>query len=110
MHSERVSPLSKKERKIICEEMGRTATEDNYQRENTDMSSSDVSDLDSTESPKVLQQLTSKSWELQKRELGGILVYDAYAWITGCPKIQDYFELNPPRKPEPNLLFTEDEH
>ena len=36
--------------------------------------------------------------ETQREEMGGILVYDAYAKMHGCEKIEKYFEQNIPTK------------
>jgi hypothetical protein len=36
--------------------------------------------------------------EKQREEMGGVLVYDAYARLKGCEKIEKYFEENPPQK------------
>lgn len=34
--------------------------------------------------------------EKQREEMGGVLVYDAYARMKGCEKIEKYFEENMP--------------
>jgi len=47
--------------------------------------------------------------DLCRMELGGILVYDSYARMVGCPKLQAYYEENPPKKLDPYLLFSKEE-
>jgi hypothetical protein len=48
--------------------------------------------------------------ELKKMELGGILVYDAYAHIQGNQRIEDYQKANPVTKNcNPHILFDEGE-
>ena len=44
------------------------------------------------EEPKIEEE------ETQREEMGGILVYDSYAKMKGCEKIEKYFEENTPPK------------
>jgi hypothetical protein len=41
--------------------------------------------------------------------MGGILVYDAYARMKGCEKIEKYFEDNVPTKIQTDILFSKAE-
>lgn len=43
-------------------------------------------------------------------ELGGILVYDAHAKITGPPKFTKYYSENMPHyRVDPYIIFSKDE-
>ncbi len=42
-------------------------------------------------------------------ELGGILVYDAYAFINGQASIMDYYSQNPNIIVNPNILFSKEQ-
>ena len=50
-----------------------------------------------------------KEEEIQREEMGGILVYDAYARMKGCEKIEKYFEENPLQKVQTDILFSKAE-
>lgn len=41
-------------------------------------------------------------------ELGGILVYDAYARISGSTKLQTYYENNGMQKVDPYIIFSKE--
>ena len=44
-----------------------------------------------------------------KEEMGGVLVYDSYAKMKGCTKIEEYFAQNPPQKVSTDTLFNKAE-
>jgi hypothetical protein len=44
-----------------------------------------------------------------KEEMGGILVYDSYAKMKGCTKIEEYFATRPPQKVSTDVLFSKTE-
>lgn len=44
-----------------------------------------------------------------KEEMGGILVYDSYAKMKGCAKIEEYFVQHPPQKVTTDVLFSKAE-
>ena len=41
--------------------------------------------------------------------MGGILVYDSYAKMKGCTKIEEYFAQRPPQKVSTDTLFSKAE-
>ena len=43
-------------------------------------------------------------------ELGGILVYDAFARIEGSQRILDYYAQHKYVKPSPHILFNKETH
>jgi hypothetical protein len=45
---------------------------------------------------------------MKRMELGGILVYDTYARITGCPKLVKYYEENVATKVNPYIIFSKE--
>lgn len=47
--------------------------------------------------------------ELSREEMGGTLVYDSYARLKGCTKIEEYFAANPPQKVATDILFSKTE-
>ena len=49
---------------------------------------------------------TEEVEETQREEMGGILVYDAYAKMKGCEKIEQYFEENVPPRVATDILFS----
>lgn len=44
-----------------------------------------------------------------KEEMGGTLVYDSYSKPKGNPKIEEYFNSNPPLKLSTDILFSKAE-
>jgi len=46
---------------------------------------------------------------IKRMELGGILVYDAYARIVGSERLLEYYAQNPVQKINPYILFTKEE-
>ena len=42
-------------------------------------------------------------------ELGGILVYDSYARITGSTKLTEYYDKNPLCKVDPYIIFSKEQ-
>lgn len=42
-------------------------------------------------------------------ELGGILVYDSYARISGSTKLTEYYEKNPLCKVDPYIIFPKEQ-
>ena len=44
-----------------------------------------------------------------RQEMGGTIVYDSYARLTGCDKIEQYFETRPKTKVNPYILFPKEE-
>jgi hypothetical protein len=41
--------------------------------------------------------------------MGGVIVYDSYAKLTGCEKIVNYFNSRVPPKLNPFILFSKEE-
>ena len=82
--------------------------------ENSDIFDTDSSDEDPGNEPQILNELPvdlsqlqagvqkdqdatdeeKPEEETQREEMDGILVYDAYARMMGCEKIENYFEEN----------------
>ena len=46
---------------------------------------------------------------IKRMELGGILVYDAYARIVGSERLLEYYSQNPVQKINPYILFSKEE-
>jgi len=46
---------------------------------------------------------------IKRMELGGILVYDAYARIVGSERLLEYYAQNPVQKINPYILFSKEE-
>lgn len=41
--------------------------------------------------------------------MGGLVIYDSYAELTGNEKIVQYFEENKPKNIDPYILFSKEE-
>jgi len=44
-----------------------------------------------------------------RQEMGGTIVYDSYAQLTGCEKIEQYFATSRKTKVNPYILFSKEE-
>ena len=56
--------------------------------------------------PEADQKPDQSEEDLAREEMGGTLVYDSYARLKGCTKIEQYFAENPPQKVATDILFS----
>ena len=77
-------------------------------------SPSKVPDVAATQNDNEEQQAEKESAnqtdaEKGREEMGGVIVYDSYAKLTGCTKIVDYFASQERRKVDTRVLFSQQE-
>jgi hypothetical protein len=82
-----------------------SSADENISRDSSDIFDTDSSEDDRDAEDNLLNQVreepteepkAEEEEETQREEMGGILVYDAYAKMFGCEKIEKYFEENTP--------------